>query len=69
MKFSRDLTMDQIMAEWPATIRVLLRYQMLCVGCPIAGFHTVVDAAREHHADLDEFEKSLIKAIPRHSSS
>lgn len=63
MKFSRDLTLDEIMNAWPATIRVLLRYRMLCIGCPIAKFHTVVDAAHEHKADLEEFERSLMEVI------
>jgi hybrid cluster-associated redox disulfide protein len=44
--------MDAIMREWPQTVRVILAHGLLCVGCPIAPFHTASDAAREH--DLDE---------------
>ena len=50
-RFHDDMTMDAIMREWPDTIRVLLRRGLLCVGCPIASFHTVSDAAREHELD------------------
>ena len=46
--FDKDMSMDEVMREWPATIGVILGHGMLCVGCPIAAFHTVVDAAREH---------------------
>lgn len=46
--FDKDMSMDEIMREWPATIRVILGHGMLCVGCPIAAFQTVADAAREH---------------------
>ncbi len=42
---------DDIMRRWPATIRVFLDHRMHCVGCPIACFHTVEDACREHGAD------------------
>jgi hybrid cluster-associated redox disulfide protein len=49
--FDRDMTMDEIMRRWSATIRVVLRNGMLCVGCPIAPFHTLADAAREHELD------------------
>ncbi len=63
MRFSRDITLEQMMTEWPQTVAVLMRYRMLCVGCPISGFHTPVDAAREHEAELECFEKSLIEAI------
>ena len=63
MRFSRDITLEQMMTEWPHTVAVLMRYRMLCVGCPISGFHTPVDAAREHEAELERFEESLIEAI------
>ncbi|HZG29396.1 hybrid cluster protein-associated redox disulfide domain-containing protein [Ensifer adhaerens] len=63
MRFSRDITLEQMMTEWPQTVAVLLRYRMLCVGCPISGFHTPVDAAREHEAELGRFEESLVEAI------
>lgn len=50
-----EMSMDEIMREWPAAIGVILSHGMFCVGCPIAAFHTVADAAREHgisEADL-----------------
>lgn len=43
-----DLSLAEIMSKWPSTIRVLLDYRVHCVGCPIAPFHTLVDAAEEH---------------------
>ena len=58
-----DMTMDEIMRRWPAAIRVVLRHQLLCVGCPIACFHTVDDACREHEADRERFLADLRAAI------
>lgn len=57
-----DMTMDEIMRRWPATIRVVLDHGMLCVGCPIASFHTVEDAVREHNLDGERFRHDL-KAV------
>jgi hybrid cluster-associated redox disulfide protein len=54
-----DMTMDAIMREWPATIRVILDHGLLCVGCPVASFHTLSEAAREHSVD----ESSLVRDI------
>lgn len=61
--FDEDMTMDEIMRQWPATIRVVLDYGMLCVGCPIAPFHTVEDAVREHDADGERFRLDVGAAI------
>ena len=50
-----DMVVDEVMRRWPATIRVFLTFRMACPGCPIAGFHTVADTCREHHADPAKF--------------
>ena len=50
---------DDVMRRWPATIRVFLDRRMHCVGCPIACFHTVEDACREHDIDHAAFLADL----------
>lgn len=60
---NEDMTMDEIMREWPATIRVVLDHGMLCVGCPIASFHTIEDAVKEHSIDGDRFRFDIETAI------
>jgi hybrid cluster-associated redox disulfide protein len=62
-KFSDDATMDEIMHRSPAAIRVVLQNGMLCVGCPIASFHTVSDAAREHDLNEEQLSCDLQAAI------
>lgn len=62
-QFAIDMSMDEIMRAWPDTIAVLLRYRVLCIGCPVATFHTATDAAREHGLDLDEFLRELDDVI------
>lgn len=63
-----DLPLDDMMRQWPSTIPVLLRHRFLCVGCPIAPFHTLIDACREHGADLEavtvEVEAAAASAPP-----
>jgi hybrid cluster-associated redox disulfide protein len=54
-----DMVVDQVMQQWPATIRVFLDFKMGCVGCPIACFHTVEDTCREHGADHPSFLAAL----------
>ena len=50
---------DDVMRLKPQTIRVFLEFGMRCVGCPIATFHTVDDACREHGVDRYAFFKAL----------
>jgi hybrid cluster-associated redox disulfide protein len=58
-----EMTVDEVMRRWPATIRVFLDFRMGCVGCPIGGFHTVADACKEHGAAPHTFVAALRKTI------
>jgi hybrid cluster-associated redox disulfide protein len=57
------MPVDDIMRRWPQTISVMIRYRMLCVGCPIGAFHTIQDACREHGVPEDVFIRDLEMAI------
>jgi hybrid cluster-associated redox disulfide protein len=59
-----ETTVDQVMTRWPATIRVFLDHRMKCVGCPIASFHSVHDASREHELNPAAFLLALQGAVP-----
>jgi hybrid cluster-associated redox disulfide protein len=53
------MAVDEVMRRWPQTIRVFLDFGFGCVGCPIACFHTVEEASREHRADFEAFMTAL----------
>lgn len=59
----RDLTVDTVMKRWPVTIRVFLDRHMLCVGCPIAVFHSLADVCAIYELDEDAFLAELTAAI------
>lgn len=68
-----DLSLAELMNRWPRTVRVFLDRRMHCVGCPIAPFHTLVDAAEEHglllaglieDVELRRLEVSGLQPIP-----
>ncbi len=58
-----DMPVALIMQRWPTTVPVFLREELHCVGCPIGGFHTLADAAREHGASYEELERKVLEAV------
>ena len=54
-----DMTVEQVMHRWPASIRVFMDFKLGCVGCPIASFHSVDEASREHKIDGAAFLLAL----------
>ena len=63
MAIDSQLLVDDVMTRWPATIRVFLDFRLGCVGCPIASFHSVDDACREHGIDPASFTAALRDAV------
>lgn len=59
MPIGFDSLVDDVMRRWPVTIRAFLDFRMRCVGCPIASFHTIDDACREHGVDRERFLAAL----------
>ncbi len=59
MPIGFDDIVGEVMDARPATIRVFLDFRIGCVGCPIATFHSVDDACKEHGVDRDEFLAAL----------
>lgn len=58
-----DMPLSDLMAQRPETVAVFLRYKMLCVGCVVGPFHTIVNACAEHGVDEAEFTQALEQAI------
>jgi hybrid cluster-associated redox disulfide protein len=54
-----DMPLDMVMSIWPDTVVVFLRHKMLCVGCMVNPFHTVIDACREYGLDEKMFRAEL----------
>ena len=42
------LSVAEIMTISPSTIRLFIEWHLHCIGCPIAPFHTLDNAAFEH---------------------
>ncbi len=58
-----DLPLQVLFDRWPVTATVFLSHRMLCFGCPIAPFHSVVDACLEYRLDAARFRDELRAAL------
>ena len=58
-----DLSLRLLFDRWPQSAPVFLSRKMLCFGCPIAPFHTVIDACDEYGLDEAAFRAALAAAV------
>ena len=60
---SPRILMADLMAAWPQVIPVLLERHMACVGCDMARFETLADAAKIYGLDLRRLMADLSRVI------
>lgn len=59
----KNLSISDLMEQWPEAVPVFVRYRMACPGCIMAPFMTMADAAREYHLDMDLLLEAIAQAI------
>lgn len=57
-----DLTVADVLARWPQTVPVFLRYRLACVGCSLCRFEQIADVAATYGLNLDRFLHDLRQA-------
>jgi hybrid cluster-associated redox disulfide protein len=62
-ELSADLTIAEVQDQWPQTITVFRDFAAACVGCDLAAFCTIVDAAKEYQIPLERLLADLQAAI------
>lgn len=63
MKISKDMTIGEVVRNYPSTIGVLGSFGMGCVGCPSAQAETLEEACLVHGMQVDQLVEALNKAI------
>lgn len=53
------MMIEDVLERWPRTSRVFYEYKMACVGCALAPFYTLEEAADIYHLSLDEFIEDI----------
>jgi hybrid cluster-associated redox disulfide protein len=49
-----NVTVEEALASQPGLASLLVRHHMICVGCDIARFHTLREAALMYHLDPEQ---------------
>ncbi|WP_244530491.1 hypothetical protein [Salaquimonas pukyongi] len=57
------MSMEELQRRYPQVIPVINRNRMLCVGCLLAAFHDLRDAAFEHEIDEEQLYREIMEAV------
>ena len=61
MNITKDMTIGEIVRQFPEKIEILMDFGMGCVGCPSAQVETIEEAALVHGLKLGELLEALNK--------
>jgi hybrid cluster-associated redox disulfide protein len=62
-ELTADLTIAEVQEQWPQTITIFKDLAAACVGCDLASFCTVSDAANEYQIPVERLLEYLQAAI------
>jgi len=57
------LTIEDLLTRWPQTAVVFHQHNMACVGCAVASFYTVTEAANVYGLSPEQFLDELVASI------
>ena len=60
---SSHTTIGELLERYPQLIHLFMEMELMCVGCPAEGFHTIEDVSREYHLDLDRLLENISKVV------
>ena len=69
VRIDRDLTVQKVLDLWPSTRDVFIARRMACVGCDLAPFMTIAEAAASYGIPPAELEQELREAAARATDS
>ena len=63
MTITKDMSIGQVVSNYPDTVPVFLRHGLMCVGCAAARFENIEQGAAAHGIDADALIKDLNQAV------
>ncbi len=63
MTLTKEMSIGQIVEQYPETVPVFLKHGLMCFGCAVARFENVEQGARAHGIDVEALVKDLNEAV------
>ncbi len=59
MAITKEMRIQEIVAEHPETVRIFFKHGLMCVGCAAARFESLAQGAMAHGIDVDALVADL----------
>ena len=62
---TKDMSIGDIVDQYPETVSVFISHGLGCIGCAIAQFETLEEGAMAHGIDVEALIKDLNKSLEK----
>ena len=61
MTITKDMTIEEVVTQYPETMVVFMRHGLHCVGCHVSAFENIEEGASAHGINVDALVADLNK--------
>lgn len=63
MTITKEMTIEQVVSEYPETMLVFMRHGLHCVGCHVSAYESIEEGAMAHGINVDALVADLNKVV------
>ncbi|NJD76462.1 MAG: DUF1858 domain-containing protein [Candidatus Methanoperedens sp.] len=61
MTITKEMTIEEVVTQYPETMMVFMRHGLHCVGCHVSAFESIEEGAMAHGINTDALVADLNK--------
>lgn len=69
MTITKDMSIGNVVQEYPETVPVFLEHGLGCLGCALARFENIAQGAQAHGIDIETLIAALNEAVSAREES
>ena len=68
MTITKEMTIEEVVTQYPETMMVFMRHGLHCVGCHVSAFESIEEGALAHGINVDALVLDLNKVAASRKS-
>jgi hybrid cluster-associated redox disulfide protein len=68
MTITKEMTIEEVVSQYPETMMVFMRHGLHCVGCHVSAFESIEEGALAHGINVDALVLDLNKVAASRKS-
>jgi hybrid cluster-associated redox disulfide protein len=68
MTITKEMTIEEVVTQYPETMLVFMRHGLHCVGCHVSAYESIEEGALAHGINVDALVADLNKVVTSRKS-